>query len=469
MAERFLDKRWPWLVAAAALIFLFLYSIVERPRDVSADPRPTGSADDIARLKDRADVNLLFIVVDTLRAEHLGSYGYTRDTSPTLDRLAATGARFARHLSQSSWTKASMASLWTGVNPPRTGITRFDDVLPEEARMPAEILRDAGFRTSGIFRNGWVAPTFGFDQGFEIYTRPIPKPLGPSVRVHNPTLRNGGTDEDAVAAALEFLRIHGEERWFLYLHFMDVHQYTYDQESALFGTKYADVYDNSVRFTDGTLSLLLEYLSAWGLRENTLIAIASDHGEAFRERGFEGHARRVYRETTEVPFVLAFPFRLEPGVVIETRTRNVDVWPTLLDLIGVTPAVDGDGRSLVPDILASARGEAPPADDRTGIALLDQHWGVRNEQSAFVVAIVDGSYRYVRTDQEGPPLEQLFDADSDPRELHDRSKQEPEVLERLRGIADSYVQAPLAWGAAPKREIDELELNQLRALGYAVP
>jgi arylsulfatase A-like enzyme len=272
-----------------------------------------------------------------------------------------------------------------------------------------------------------------------------------------------------VAAALEFLRIHGEERWFLYLHFMDVHEYTYDQESALFGTKYADVYDNSVRFTDGTLSVLLEYLSAWGLRDNTLIAIASDHGEAFRERGFEGHARRVYRETTEVPFVVAFPFRLEPGVVIETRTRNVDVWPTLLDLVGVTPAGDGDGRSLVPDILASARGEAPPAADRTGVAHLDQHWGMRNQRAAFVVAVVDGSYRYVRTDQVGPPLEQLFDADSDPREMHDRSKQEPETLERLRGIADSSVEVSPAWGAAPTRELDELELNQLRALGYAVP
>jgi len=94
---------------------------------------------------------------------------------------------------------------------------------------------------------------------------------------------------------------------------------------------------------------------------------------------------------------------------------------------------------------------------------------MRNQRSAFVVAVVDGSYRYVRTDQMGPPLEQLFDAQSDPRELHDRSKQEPETLERLRAIADASLEAAPAWGKAPTRELDELELNQLRALGYAVP
>ncbi len=79
----------------------------------------------------------MLLVVDTLRADHLGSYGYARDTSPELDRLAATGARFDRHLSQSSWTKCSMASLWTGLYPARTGITRFDDVIPDEAELPA--------------------------------------------------------------------------------------------------------------------------------------------------------------------------------------------------------------------------------------------------------------------------------------------------------------------------------------------
>jgi arylsulfatase A-like enzyme len=121
-------------------------------------------------MAEREDLNVLFLVIDTLRADRLGMYGYSRDTSPKFDRWASTGVRFDRHLAQSSWTKASMASLWTSLYPMRTGVTRYDDVLAEEAVMAAERFSDAGFRTIGIYRNGWVAPTFGFDQGFDVYT-----------------------------------------------------------------------------------------------------------------------------------------------------------------------------------------------------------------------------------------------------------------------------------------------------------
>ena len=124
--------------------------------------------------------------------------------------------------------------------PARTGVTRFDDVLPGEADMPAEILKRADFHTVGIYRNGWVAPTFGFDQGFDVYTRPAARPLPPSIRRENPTLVNRGTDEDTVVSALEFLHVRGHERWLLYLHLMDVHEYLYDEETALFGGSYSD-------------------------------------------------------------------------------------------------------------------------------------------------------------------------------------------------------------------------------------
>src|SRR5688572_33333601 len=107
------------------------------------DPRPLGTPDDIARLRERNDVNVVFILIDMLRSDHLGSYGYARDTSPTLDRLGASGIRFARQISQSSWTKASMASLWASLYPVHTGITRFDHVIPDDPVMAAEILQKA--------------------------------------------------------------------------------------------------------------------------------------------------------------------------------------------------------------------------------------------------------------------------------------------------------------------------------------
>jgi arylsulfatase A-like enzyme len=361
-----------------------------------------------------------------------------------------------------------MASLWTGLYPAGTGITRFDDVIPDAARMAAELLREAGFQTVGLYRNGWVAPTFGFKQGFDVYQRPAPKPLPPNVRRENPTLSAKGTDDGVIEAAQEFLRVNGQHRWFLYLHLMDLHEYIYDKASALFGASYSDSYDNSIRWTDGSIEILLETLSAWGFLENTIIAVASDHGEAFLERGFEGHARRVYRESTEVPFLLSLPFRLEPGVVVKARTSNVDVWPTILELLGLEPPPGIDGRSRLPDILSSASGQTPNDGRQATIADLDQNWAKRGSDPLATIAVVEGALRYVRVEDAGGRLEQLFDASDDPRELRDRAAEEPETLERLRAAADDYYENEPSWGEAPTREIGELELNLLRALGYQI-
>ena len=464
--------RWPIVALVAAAVVYLVLTVDVRWRD----PRPVGSADDIERLAERDDVNVLFVLIDTLRADRLGSYGYERDTSPTLDAIAASGVRFARHLSHSSWTKCSMASLWTGVYPARNRVTRFNDVLPEQAKLPAEILREEGFRTGGMYRNGWVDPSFGFGQGFEVYERPIPKPPPASVRRENPTVLLGGSDNDLVGSASDFLRIHGHERWFLYLHLMDIHQYAYDEASARFGTAYSDVYDNAILWTDGVVDRVLTHLADEGYLENTLIVISSDHGEAFRERGLEGHARFVYRETTEVPFLLSFPFRLDPGVVIPTRTQNVDVWPTVLDLLGLPPMEGVDGRSMRPEILAAARGETVPESDRPALAHLDRHWGQRHLEPSPTVAVTDGAWRFIYIAAKTPKgeavaREELFDSDSDPRELTNVVKQHPETASRLRSIVEGYLDSPPPpWGeAATPLKLDEMQLNQLRALGYSLP
>ena len=469
MNESLRTRRWPWLLAAGAIVAAFLATFVQVRWPWQSDVRPLGGVDEIAALRARKDVNLLFILIDTLRADRLGAYGYARDTSPEIDRIAANGVRFAHQLSQSSWTKCSMASLWSGLYPARNGVTRFDDVISNDAQMPAEALREAGFRTVGIFRNGWVAPTFGFDQGFDVYIRPTITPRPPNLRQANPTVSDRGSDEDAVSSALEFLRVRGRDRWFLYLHLMDVHEYTYDPESALFGGAISDVYDNAIHWVNGVLSVLMSELAAQGYAQNTIVVIAADHGEAFLERGFEGHARNVYKEVTEVPFVISLPFRLAPGVVVEARTRNVDIWPTLFDLLGLPMPPGADGRSLVPTMLAAARGEPAPEADPTGIAHIDQNWGQQGRPPAPNVAVRDGSLRYVRMPSNDAPSEELFDAARDPRELEDLSAEQPDALARLRAVADDYLASHPRWGEAPRRKIDELELNQLRALGYQVP
>jgi arylsulfatase A-like enzyme len=467
MRNRLLDQRWPWLLAAAGIVLAYLSTYVEIHPPGDWDRRPLGSVADIEALRDRDDVNVLFVLIDTLRADRLGSYGYERDTSPRLDMLGDSGIRFGRHLAQSSWTKTSMASLWSGLHPPRTGITRFDQVLPPEVHMAAEVLQGAGFQTVGLYRNGWTAPTFGFDQGFDVYERPIPNSIPAGVRRENPTLTDRATDESTIEAAVEFLRLRGGERWFLYLHMMDLHEYLYDEESALFGSTYSDTYDNSIRWTDGVVGLLIDHLSALDLLDRTLIVVAADHGEAFSERGFEGHARKVYRETTEVPLLVALPFRLEPGIVVGSRTSNIDLWPTILDLLGLD-LPEADGRSRVPEILAAARGESGEESNEPAFSFLDQTWARPEEAPQITVSVSEGPLRYVRINQTGPMVEQLFDASGDSQETRDWAREDPETLERLRAVADAHLEIQPAW-ETPTRELSELELNHLRALGYVLP
>jgi arylsulfatase A-like enzyme len=202
-----------------------------------------------------------------------------------------------------------------------------------------------------------------------------------------------------------------------------------------------------------------------------LIVVSADHGEAFGERGFEGHARNVYGEVTEVPFLIAFPFKLEPGVVVRTRTENVDVWPTLLDLLGLPPLAETDGRSRMPEIRAAARGAPqPPEEEALAFAQLDQTWGRGGVAPAPMVAVASGPYRYVRSTA-GAGREELFHGGRDEKETEDVAAESPGVVERLRSAASAYLDArPPSWAAEARTvELDEMEKNQLRALGYAVP
>ena len=279
-----------------------------------------------------------------------------------------------------------------------------------------------------------------------------------------------GTDGDAVLAAMEFLRIHGQERWFLYMHLMDVHEYLYDADSAVFGSDYSSVYDNSILRTNLVLSEFFDFLAQEKHLENTVVVIASDHGEAFGERGPEGHARFVYRESTQVPLILSFPFDLPGGVVVDQPTRNVDIFPTLFDLLGIDGPKEVDGRSQYQAILAAARQEQPAPAEGHSIAHLDQNWGRRDTPAVHTVAVLDDGYRYVRVENtDGSLKEELFNTSEDPAELEDRVADETERAERMRTLADNYLEEAPPWDIPDILEIDEIQLNQLRALGYSLP
>jgi len=499
--RRLLDNPWTYFGLAGLLFVVLIVTQFE----IRLPPRSKGQVDDIRALKDRKDLNLLFIVIDTLRADHLHAYGYQRETSPTLDYLASTGVRFGRVISQSSWTKASMASMWTSVWPRRSGILRWSQSLPQQVEMPAEVLKRAGFRTAGIWRNGWVAPNFGFGQGFDTYLHPQPGRAPDKFQRRRPNPVNG-TDEDLTVAAREFLKDFGHERFFLYVHYMDVHQYAYDEVSARFGTGYSDTYDNAIHWVDRNVGALLQELRDRDLWRNTVVVVAADHGEGFREHGLEGHARTLYREVAEVPWIISLPFELQPGIVVQPTVANVDIWPTLYDLLGVPIPPGLDGRSALPLIEASAKGVPGPAE-RPVYAEIDRTWGRPKVDPDAIVAVTLGPYRAIQQIEEKVEPEvgvsadvskaaaeakvddpdgadeapaaqaersrrlELYDHRNDPWEKRDLAPTDPSHLPpELQEALRSYVSSdPPPWGHAPGQvQLQEMELNQLRALGYVI-
>jgi arylsulfatase A-like enzyme len=422
-------------------------------------------------LEDRArerDLNVVLILIDTLRADRLGAWGYERPTSPNLDRLSRFGVRFARVEAQSSWTKASMASLWTAFYPERTGVLRFGHALPDEAMMPAEILKARGYRTAGLWRNGWVANNFGFGQGFDLYHRPAKRRDAPTYERFNPSAHPlQGTDLDATESAIEFLRGVGDDPFLLYVHYMDVHQYLYADSSPSFGTSFSDIYDAAIHWTDRNVGMLLDALDALGHRDRTIVVVASDHGEAFHEHGVEGHARNLYREVVHTPLVIGLPFALEEGVVVEERVANIDLWPTLFDLLGA-PAMEGvEGRSLVPLIRAAVEGKAEAGDDRTIFSQLDRRWGRIGESPDPLASVSRGDHRLIEP-RDRPEAAELYDRARDPRELRNLAAVAPGIRRELMAELEEFYAAPPVWGEAPEVEIDALRAAQLRALGYAI-
>ena len=454
---------WPYLAVAALMVAVFFATQTR----FDGDRRPYGGLADLGDLG--GSTNLLFILIDTLRADHLGCYGYERATSPTIDRLAATGVRFVDHLAQSSWTKTSMASLWTSLYPGRAGVLRATDVIPAEATLPAEIFKAAGYRTVAIWRNGWVAPNFGFSEGFESYVSPRPAPAPVGFRQQNPGIRLTGNDFDIVDSTEEFLRTQGDEPWFLYLHMMDVHQYASDAESTRFGIRYADAYDNAIHYTDRAVRRIIDTLEAQDQREHTVVVIASDHGEAFGEHGFEGHARDLHAETTRTPWIISLPFRLRRPAVVAQPTQNVDVWPTLLELLGRAALPRSDGRSRLAELRVAlgAASEASRNGAKPGprISHIDRNWARAELESQPLVALADGAHRFFRR----PRGEALYDVAQDPGEQKDLLASRAGIADALRDQVEAYLgEGPVWQGGVPTVELNEMELGQLRALGYVV-
>jgi arylsulfatase A-like enzyme len=316
------------------------------------------------------DMNVVLIVVDTLRADHLGSYGHSEETSPFIDSLAAQGVRFARCHAPASWTKPSVASLMTSLYPGQHGAVHFKQQLPDAVTTIAEIMAANGFVTYGYVANPNLKTLFNFDQGFHFYddllmrdrlsqatlrAMPLAAPVFERLTGRNFNFR----DNDDIATALprieDWLEAYSDQNFFMYLHFMEPH--TPYAPPAPYDTLFPGqgegrrkqatrLYDGEIRYLDGQLQKLFALFERLDLVRNTLFILTSDHGEAFGEHRDWEHDHTVYQEQLHVPLILHH--RAEPwsGQVVDASVRTIDIAPTVLDFAGIEAPEAMEGESL---------------------------------------------------------------------------------------------------------------------------
>jgi len=334
-------------------------------------------------------LNIMIIGIDTLRRDHLGCYGYERETTPNIDRLATRSILFEDAVSQSPWTLPSFATMLTSLYPTQHGAgdlhthgagsygTRMSTSFPPLAMM----LLKKGYSTGAVVNAPALAPELGVDRGFEFYST-APR-------------WNRRLADETTQDALKWIDGNSENPFFIFVHYFDPHldyeppppydthfdpdyngsiegaftRETYykmeemlsrenDPQAATEWDHIRALYDGEIRFTDKAVGGLLEGIDERGLRENTLIVFMSDHGEEFFDhKGFE-HGHTLYDELIKVPLMFSLPGRLPEGRRIGQQVRILDVVPTVLEVLGIRPWTHLEGASLMP--LITGEGEVEP-------------------------------------------------------------------------------------------------------------
>jgi arylsulfatase A-like enzyme len=417
----------------------------------------------------RGKWNILLLSIDTLRADHLGAYGYRTPTSPAIDTLAKEGIVFEKASAQAPSTLLSHAAMLTSQIPQhhRASHVRYLP-LAEDAVTLAEVLAAQGYETVSWNGGGQLDRAFGLAQGFDVYEKG-PDPFDWAV----------GQTETWLAAR----RSRGEERpFFLFLHTYEAHHpYTprpedlevFDRGYAGYLPKMISVeqlddinhrrssmspedlehiiatYDAEIRSVDRGFGRVLEALRQQDLLDQTLIVLTSDHGEEFGEHGLVGwHSHSLYEELLWVPLIFRLPDARFAGQRQDRRVRSIDIAPTLLDLLGVPAPPSFEGRSLAPFF---EKGATPP-EEEPAIAFRD------NAQGDAFESLTIRRHKL----NEG----KLFDLETDPWEKRDQAAADPETLESLRRQLARLVAARPGIAPASPVELGEEERERLRALGY---
>lgn len=433
----------------------------------------------------REKSNVIVLVVDALRADRLSCLGYWRDTTPTLDALAARGALFTEAVSNSNHTRATVPSFFTLLFPSTHGVrgitTESADIMPSRITTLAEVLKEAGYSTLAFLANPNMKRKWNFAQGFDIYDDQLLFRLYPGIS----DVEKFETVKKMNRKLLGWLRANKDRRFFAYLHYTDVHapyvppppydQLYYDDTAPprpITEAEYRRLpryqrlpkdrgdlnyyiarYDAEIRYTDDQIGDLLQELERMELLEQTVIFVTADHGEAFLEHGDWEHGGNLYDEMVHVPLIARFPGDRFGGQRHRAAVHTFDIAATVLDLAGLEPPPGAQARSLLPLL----RGESEAIWDYAFVENLDKE----------LRALRNADWKYI--DNYGEGRHELYALRRDPGETTDLAAEDPELAERFRATMTGFLDEHglLAGRFAHRRkELDPETIEELRALGY---
>jgi arylsulfatase A-like enzyme/cytochrome c-type biogenesis protein CcmH/NrfG len=401
--------------------------------------------------------NIIFITVDTTRADRMDFLGSKRGLTPNLDILARQGVVFERAYSQAPLTPVSHATIFTGTYPQFHTVTDFGHPLPALLPFVPEILKKSGYHTGAFIGSLILDPKAsmapGFDRGFDVFDAGFHPKHGANEGRYDTVERRAG---DVVRRATTWLSKSHASPFFVWIHLYDPHA-PYDPPPP-YDTRYKDPYDGEVAYADASLGKLFSYLRQRGLYERSLIVIMSDHGESLGAHGEAMHGIFLYDETIHVPLLFKLPGAVLAGRRVSSRVRLVDIAPTLLSMLSLPLPPTFQGESLVPLMKASSKAAAVdlPAYAETDYPHRAFGW-------CSLRSLREGKYLFVRA-----PKAELYDQSQDKTDQRNLAASSPAVagtllaqLNDLRAKTSSYK------GDKPEQALTAEQSEKLAALGYA--
>ena len=400
----------------------------------------------------------MIITIDTLRADRLGCYGNPDVATPNMDRLAREGAMAPQASAQAPITRPSHVSMFTGLYPSQHGIRdNISRALAPDVATMAEAFKAAGFETAGFVSSIVLSAQSGLGRGFDEFSDRFDIGADAADEGHFLDILEHRGDV-AVAEAVKWLDAHSGGRTFVWVHLYDPHA-PYEPPEP-YASRYAGrPYDGEVAWSDELVGRLDAEVTRLGMRDQTLVVLTSDHGEALGEHGESVHGFFLYQATLRVPLLMRGP-GIVPGTRISAAVQSVDLFPTILELVGVPIPRSNHavaGRSLASNVrgLSSTLDETPSFAESLTPRI---HYGWSDLRS-----VREGRWKFILA-----PTPELYDLAHDPGELHNVIEGEPARARALRAGLDRHLaqDTPAAARKTPAGDVPIDLVEKFGALGY---